>query len=206
MGPASMLRLLALAALSGAALLASCGGDSASDQAQLEPDAATATAAAQATAGSMADQSTTPEDGRQTPGATDGSGHGDTTPGAVGPLTPGIRRTQAPPAAVTPLPSSERPPPNDDDLFADVTDAGVEGGEAYFILYAENKSQYWAVCDLVLWVNYTDRDASGASVRIDSSDVNFGRLEPLEGREQGSATGPANDVIDYAVAADWEWC
>jgi ABC-type glycerol-3-phosphate transport system substrate-binding protein len=201
-----MLRLLALAAVACAAL-AACGGGSDADEAEPEAAAATATAAAQATAEATAGQSTTPGDGAQATDAT-AAGDGDqpdVATGAVGPLTPGVRRTQAPPADVTPVPSSERPPPNDDDLFAEVTDAGVEGGQAYFILYAENKSEYWAVCDLVLWVNYTDEDATGRA-RIDSSDVNFGRLEPGEGREQGPSTGPATDVIDYAVAADWQWC
>jgi len=139
----------------------------------------------------------------QGPGATGSDGAGrPASPSA----TPRPQDGQPPPVPTPTSAPAEPPPPNDADLFAVVTDACVEAGEAYFILYAENRSRYWAVCDLVLWVNYTDQDASGARVRIDSSDVVFGRLEPLQGREQGRATGPANDVIDYAVAANWEWC
>jgi hypothetical protein len=197
-----MLRLLALATIA-CALLTACGGGSDSDEA--EPDAAgvTATAAAQATLDATAGDSTTPGDGL-TPEAT-GDGDPDGSGDVVGPLTPAVRRTEAPPSPVATLPPAQRPPQNDDDLFAEVTDAGVEGGQAWFILHAENQSEYWAVCDLVLWVNYTDEDVTGRA-RIDSSDVNFGRLEPLEGREQGPSTGPATNVIDYAVAADWQWC
>ena len=131
------------------------------------------------------------------------------SPAAEEPPPPPPPTAEEPPPP--PPPTAEEPPPpplppSDDDLYIEVTRAGVTSG-AFFWVYFENQNPDWSVCDLTFYVEFIEQRLDGRTVRRTTNTVQVGDLAPLEWIEvQNARALGVVGVVDYWVIADWAWC
>jgi len=116
-----------------------------------------------------------------------------------------------PPAPPTPTPRPAEPapqPPSDDDLYYEFTRFGFTSG-AFFYVYFENQDPNWAVCDLMIYVeyHYERLDGSIPLGRTEPTTVSYlAPLEGIEGHTLGGGGAYPFRLLDYTLFLDWDWC